>query len=745
MPSTARGRSASSARHCLLAILAIAIFLTSAAAAAADTGELARAGDAFVLQESGQRVWIVGNDAVSFKMGLNSSGALNTMGLDRTGYDRQWKPGTAADFTFLVGSKRLTPGQGTFAYREARASATGDTVRLELVFEDPSSKIRVTRNYACTAGSGAVEVWSVFETTGTTAKVTIGDIGVWRLVMPVSAVNWVTGLQAGEEQGGRFTRQRTALPAGGQFELSSATRSSETAVPVVWFSGTPGSFFGGVNWSGAWKLEASGPAGNGLVTVEFSLGGTTTSVLRDQPLEGPHGFFGVARKDQADVTLALQRYFTQGVRHGRPLEAPVTYNTWFAYGTRIDEEALRDEMGHAARAGVELFMIDAGWYAGPEGVWDFSAGLGNWVPDPERFPSGLGALTDYAHELGMKVGVWVEPERLDLSTVYELKLAKERFLATTGGRYHGEMDNGEATTAQICLGDAEARAWLLAQLVQLIDSARPDFLKWDNNFWINCDRPGHGHGTKDGNFAHVKGLYAVLAELRTRYPALSIENCAGGGNRLDAGLLQFTDSAWMDDVTAPSSHVRHNLEGLGTIFPPAYLLSFVTNGEFESLLDGSGRTLEFRSRMPGMLGLTWRSFEFDDEDLDEIAAEIATAKTIRGAVPAAAAYMLTDQARADGNGAFDAVQLFSPSARTSAVFVYASDGLDWFTVRLQGLEPETRYLISTVWGEELAEATGAELMTTGVEIINSSDSGAQVVLFTPRAASPAASPRPAAE
>jgi alpha-galactosidase len=307
------------------------------------------------------------------------------------------------------------------------------------------------------------------------------------------------------------------------------------------------------------------------------------------------------------------------------------------------------------------------------------------------------------------------------------------------------MDNGEATTAQICLGDAEAREWLLAQLVQLVDSARPDFLKWDNNFWINCDRPGHGHGAKDGNFAHVKGLYAVLAALRARYPALSIENCAGGGNRLDAGLLQFTDSAWMDDVTAPSSHVRHNLEGLGVIFPPAYLLSFVTNGEFESLRDGSDRTLEFRSRMPGMLGLTWRSFEFDDEDLDEIAAEIATAKAIRGAVPAAASFMLTDQARADGRGEFDAMQLFSPSARTSAVFVYASDGLDWFTVRLKGLEPETRYLISTVWGEELAEATGAELMTTGVEIINSSDSGAQVVLVTPRADAPAASPRPAAD
>jgi alpha-galactosidase len=736
-------RRSSSALHVLafrFAALALAVVLSSAGPVAAETEELARAGDAFILQENGQRTWAVGNDAVTFRVGLTSSGALNTLGLDRTGFERQWKPGTAADFTFLAGSRRLTPGQGSFAFRESRASATADTVRLELVFEDPTSKIRVTRNYACTAGSGAIEVWSVFETTGTTAKVTISDIGVWRVTMPVSVVTWVTGLQAGEELGGRFTRQRQALTASGPFELSSRARSSELAVPVVWFSGLPGSFFGGINWSGAWKLQATGPAGNGQVTVQFTLGDTSTSVLRDQPLEGPHGFFGVARGDQSDVTLALQAYIRQGIRHGRPIEAPVTFNTWFAYGTRIDEEVILDEMGHAARAGVELFVIDAGWYAGPDGVWDYSMGLGNWVPDEERFPSGLGPLTDYAHALGMKVGVWVEPERLDLATIYDLKLAKERFLATTGGQYHAEIGNDEATTAQICLGDAEAREWLFNQLVQLIDSARPDYLKWDNNFWINCDRPGHGHGTKDGNFAHVKGLYAVLAALRERYPALSIENCAGGGNRLDPGLIQYTDSGWMDDVTAPSSHVRHNLEGLGTVFPPAYLLSFVTNGEFETVRDSSDRSLEFRSRMPGMLGLTWRTAEFDDETLDEIASEIATAKAVRDAVPAAASFMLTDQARADGSGELDAVQLFSPVARTSAVFVYAGDGLDWFTVKLKGLEPEARYLITTVWGEELAEATGADLMTKGVDIINSSDSGAQVVLVKPlpRGASPEA-------
>ena len=714
----------------LLAAVA-SVLLSAPTAALADTTELARAGDAFILQENGQRVWAVGNDAVTFTVALTGSGALSTRGLDRTGHPRQWMPGSAADFTILADGKRLTPGQSSFAFREVRTSATADTVRLELVFEDTSSKIRVTRNYACTAGSGAIEVWSVFETAANAPKVTVGDIGAWRLTMPLEAVNWVTGLQAGAEQGGRFTRRRQALVRDDQFELSSGTRSSETALPVVWFTGAPGSFFGGINWSGAWKLQAV-PAGNGMVTVQFSVGDTVTTVSRDEPLEGPHGFFGVAKGDQADVTLALQAYFRQGLRHGRPIEALVTYNTWFAWGTRINEDIIKGEMQRAAGVGVELFMIDAGWYAGGDGVWDFSTGLGDWTADPDRFPSGLGALTDYAHALGMKVGIWVEPERMDLATVYELELANERILARSDGRYQPGLDNDAAATAQICLGDAEAREWVLAQMVRLIETARPDYLKWDNNFWINCDRRGHQHGDADGNFAHVKGLYAVLAALRERYPSLAIENCAGGGSRLDAGLLQFTDSAWMDDVTSPSSHVRHNLEGLGTVFPPAYLLSFVISGEAETVHDSCARTLEFRSRMPGVLGVTWRGAEFDGDELVAIGTEISTAKAIRGIVPAPAAFVLTEQVRQDGGSEFDAIQLFSPSARSAAVFVYASEGLDWTTVRLKGLDPEGRYVLTSVWGEELGAAGGAELMSAGVDVMNASGAGAQVFVVIPR-------------
>ena len=130
------------------------------------------------------------------------------------------------------------------------------------------------------------------------------------------------------------------------------------------------------------------------MTIQVTLGDTATTVLRDQPLEGPHGFFGVARGDQSDVTLALQAYFMNGVRRGRPFEAPITYNTWFAYGTRIDDEAIRDEMSHAARAGVELFMIDAAGTQAPTASGTSRPGWANWSPDAERFPEGLDSLSD---------------------------------------------------------------------------------------------------------------------------------------------------------------------------------------------------------------------------------------------------------------------------------------------------------------------------------------------------------------
>src|SRR6185295_18409634 len=145
---------------------------------------------------------------------------------------------------------------------------------------------------------------------------------------------------------------------------------------------------------------------------------------------------------------------------------------------------------------------------------------------------------------------------------------------------------------------------------------------WDNNLWVNCDREGHGHGASDGNFAHVSALYQVLESLRQKYPSLTIENCSGGGNRLDLGMLRYTDVGWMDDNTTPSIKVRHNIQGLSLIFPPAYLLSFLANLGWEPLHNSPDLPMYVRSRMQGVMGLSFQSAWLSDDDRDTIAEHV---------------------------------------------------------------------------------------------------------------------------
>jgi len=561
------------------------------------------------------------------------------------------------------------------------------------------------------------------------------------VTIPAGTIHWVTGLEgdtAGaadpERPDAAFTLQQRTLPVGAQLTLGAVHRASEETVPWFAVDGSPSTsaagaaisdeFYAALMWSGAWSATFErGAAG---LAVSIGLPSMTTTVQR--PTDGPHVVFGVASGGLAQATSALRAYILDGLRGGRPLTPLVTYNTWFAYGTAVDEESMRAEMTRVAALGVELFVVDAGWYAntGIAGSYDFDAGLGGWTADPARFPDGLKPLRDYAHDLGMRFGLWVEPERVSLALVGAPGV-DESWLATTGGDY------GSDHAAQICLAGAAARAWLLDQLTALIDEVQPDYLKWDNNMMINCDRGGHGHGATDGNFAHIGGLYDLLAALRARYPDLLIENVSGGGNRLDIGMLRYSDAGWMDDRSAPASHVRHNLEGLSVVFPPAYLLSFVTDDSDggEPLHDAPDMPLYFRSRMGGALGLCFRSDSFAEGDERAMAREIAIYKEMRTAIGVAAAALLTPQANTPEPPPWDALQERTPDGDHMVIIAFQSDGgASRFTVAPSGLDADVTYQVQSVDTGVLGAVTGADLMQGGIEIVESPNSAAHVLIIT---------------
>jgi len=712
-----------------LAALLAALGAAPAAARAAGPPVVAAVGDAFIAHEPNSDVWVIGSADLELTVGFDATRTLSVQKLLNPSTGRAWNITPGADTTVTLGGDALalTASGSGLSLISTEPAATDTGVVLTFTFQQAARGARIQRVYACYPGSPTIETWTRIEST---APVDVSNLVGWRLSMPNAVVHWLGGLRgdsADNAEAGAFELADRNLDPGERIEIGSDRRSTEQFIPFVLIDDGRDEFYGGLMWSAAWRIAVE-RAGDQLNVSAF-IPNVTTTATATHSVELPHAFFGVTAHSATDESGALRQFLIGGVRHGRPLAPLVTYNTWFAYGVTVNEDAMVEEMDFAASLGAELFVLDAGWYvgAGQNGDFDFDSGLGTWTADADRFPSSLASLADYAHGLGMKFGLWVEPARVALSTVDQPGLARQAWLATEGGEF------GEASNAQICFVHPDAFNWVYTKLVALIDQVRPDYLKWDNNLWVNCDRSGHGHGPTDGGFQHVQALYTMLDALRTRYPELMIENVSGGGNRLDVGMLAHTDTAWMDDRTSPSDHVRHNLEGLTFAYPPAYLLSFLIDADGEPIVGSDDLPLSIRSRMPGILGLTYRASAIDGDTATILREEIARYKRLRTTIAHANATLLSAQAPVDAD-AWDVLQEIADDGASGVIFAFkgsASEGR--LLVKPRSLLPDAVYDVESLDTGVLGSARGDVLMADGIELNHTpAMSRAHVLLLTAR-------------
>jgi alpha-galactosidase len=681
--------------------------------------------DAYVARQEDADEWEIGNAGIVARFGFDRERNFVLFDVRGTSSSATWNTIIAPDSSVTIGGRREALGARSWHFDGADGEQRGSGVELTFRFHSSAAGARVARHYACYPTSPVVEAWTTIEPLESGRSIKVANLNGFELSLRRGVIRWVTGLK-GRDNEGPFTLTWTDLADGDRFDIGSTGRATETALPWFLLESPSEDFFAGILWPGSWQLgvQRSGDemrAVLGLPAVEITATGR---------VETPHAYFGVTGGSVRQASEATRGFVTAALRGDRPYRPLVTLNTWFAYTTAINEEAMLAEIHSAAALGVELFVLDAGWYRGGTDATDFTSGLGLWEVDARRFPSGLGALSARAHELGIKFGIWVEPERVDLGTVGKAGLAKERWLATVDGRYDPATAQSKARSAQVCLADAEARAWVLGKLVALIDQVHPDYLKWDNNFWINCNRSGHGHGADDGNFAHVLGLRDVLSQLRARFPDLVIENCSGGGNRLEPGMLAYTDTAWMDDQTTPASRARHDFEGLSVVVPPAALLSFVVHGEWGQG-DAQDVPLSFRSRMPGVLGSAWRAQDLTEADAVQIQREIAIYKSLRDVLADASTRLLTPQVAQSPGPRWDVIQEVSASSRDSVIFAFDNPGSEPFVrIRPVDLRPDGMYMVSSVDAGDAGAIRGADLMEAGIELSSSPATRAHVLRLT---------------
>lgn len=221
---------------------------------------------------------------------------------------------------------------------------------------------------------------------------------------------------------------------------------------------------------------------------------------------------------------------------------PVLINSWEATEFDFDADKLAGIASEAASLGVSLFVMDDGWFGRRDSD---ESGLGDWYVNEKKLPGGLETLVPRVHGLGMRFGLWIEPEMIsEDSDLYRAHPdwalgAPER----PRSRCRGQL--------VLDFSRAEIREHIYAAIKRILDSVDIAYVKWDMNRSLTDVWSAALPADRQGEVFHryVLGVYEFLERLRQDYPSLFIEGCAGGGGRFDAGMLHYAPQIWCSDNT----------------------------------------------------------------------------------------------------------------------------------------------------------------------------------------------------
>ncbi len=699
-------------------------------------------GDAYSLYDEDTESFEIGTAGIARKMQYQPNGGWRVTGLVNKLTGRAWLAADDAANSDLVAEfdgQPLLSNAPDFVL-QGYATQRNKDGSLELRVTLARGALIAHLHYCAYPQTSVIEQWAVLENTGTEpiAKLTgVDSLSVALRPSPDPlTLHWVTGVA----QLPHFRLRASELTDGKSERILSTARSSEEC--VGWYAlAEPRlgeGIFGGVEWSGTWRVLARRDAARDATYVTGGLEVLNRDLAPGERIQSARRFMGFYGGNLDDAANETHNFARRYLLRPSPDDFPWTqYNPWFWYFINVNEETMKREADVAAELGLELFYVDAGWYEGSPTSGDFSFGLGSWRENRDKFPNGIAALADYVHSKGMKFGLWVEPERIDLKYVGAGKEVPFEWLAP-GVDPNAPPPPDLPSSAQICLGNPRARAWMKQMLARLIRDYKLDWLKWDNNIYMWCGVPGH---EGDGNHAHVEGLYEVLDHIRQEFPHVMFENCASGGHRMDYGLLRRTDVQWMHDNTEPSYRVRYYFTGTSYAFPPEYLNSWIVGSYFEDigagLNDDARLSAWLRSRMLGAFGISLGISGFTPEQRARVAALIAEYKSIRPLIAKGKLYHLTPQFEVTEPNLQppaepDAVQYYDPETQEGVVFLFQGTN-NWGTraFQLKRLKPETLYQISARDGSMAAQMRGQDLMAQGIRINYDAERPSRLLMLKP--------------
>ncbi len=376
-------------------------------------------------------------------------------------------------------------------------------------------------------------------------------------------------------------------------------------------------------------------SGNHCTTFEVSGFGKTRMVsginpqsfcfllLPGEAFEAPEAIMSYSEMGFNALSQNLHRFVRSHILRGywKERERPVLLNSWEACYFDINEEKICSLAAKAAQVGIELVVMDDGWFGKRN---DDTTSLGDWTVDPEKLPGGLESLVTKVNALGVDFGIWVEPEMVSVNS--DLYRSHPEWVIELPGKPHAQGRNQRI----LDLSQRAVQEYIIESLSAIFDSANIAYCKWDMNRIFSDVYSQSLPPERQQELLHRYqiGLYRCMRVITERYPKILFEGCAAGGNRYDLGILCYFPQIWTSDNT--DALVRSQIQnGVSYGYPLASFTCHVSAVPNHQILRTTPLDTRFHIAAFGCLGYELDLCKLTDGELAEVARQTAWYKRHR--------------------------------------------------------------------------------------------------------------------
>lgn len=429
--------------------------------------------------------------------------------------------------------------------------------------------------------------------------------------------------------------------------------------------------------------------------------------------ESPASFIGFFKGDWDEAGHITRNFVEKVLMKPMPpgFKFPdVMFDSW-GYGTAygkdvwgedIDEQKMRRAAEIAARLGAEVFTVDLGW----------SRLIGDWYDDRRKFPSGLRALSDYVHSLGMKFGLHIAL----LEAHANAPVLKENpdWTASYNNNYFGAIS--------LCPAHWPVKDWLIHEITRVVKEYNVDWVLQDGENMVKvCTKTTHTHYPQGSNYANAVALDEIVSRIQHATPNTVWENCEDGGNMMTYKMVQNYHTSILEDA-AGTLPARRSVHGVVYAFPLRYTLRYMP--------EQNPSAYDFRSYILGGPIVLMQKITGWSEGQTQLAKrELDLYRTIRSKIDGAKIYHLTGQPNGSGN---DAIQAHQEQSDRSVIFIYRSSGnKNQELIKPRGLKQSFLYRVKLQESRLVIMANGRNLMKHGIKVSLPSKNFAEVVYLDP--------------